>query len=298
MNGVAKAALVDFLNSSFPFAGRSALPAFFNQLFSVVGSDFAPAIDRHRKFYLYEHSFALGNTKAVFAYGGNNGTAVLSFSGEDCHRIPDWYKLVEFLRDHLGGRITRLDCAVDDFEGVHTVDHAVEMYQANLFNAGGRQPRVRQAGNWIAPDGTGRTLYVGNRKNGKIARIYEKGMQLGIPWHPWVRWEVEWQNTRRIVPWEAIFEPGKYVAGAYPKALGWVSEEQSRIRTLTHTAKIGYAALTHYASEAFGKHIDLMLKVEGSAEKVVEKLRRDGLPSRLDLPSIPGYGKVYQPCEP
>jgi len=74
--------------------------------------------------------------------------------------------------------------------------------------------------------------------------------------------------------------------------MGWISEEQSRIRTLQKTAEIGYDSLTYWASVAYGKHINVMMEVEGSAEKVVEKLRRSGLPSRLDLPTLPGYGNV------
>jgi len=296
--GVATAALVDFLNSTAPFPRTSDLSEFFGEFFSVVGSAFAPAIDRGRGIHWYERSFSLGESKGIFAYGGNNQTALLSLPGEACHQIPDWPKLVEFLRDYLGARISRLDCAVDDFQGKHSVDDAVAMYQAGLFNAGGRKPKIKQSGNWLEPDGSGRTFYVGSRRNGKLLRAYEKGMQLGIPWHPWVRWEVELHNIDRVIPWDAVLEPGKYVAGAYPKALGWVSEEQARIRTLSHTARIGYDALTHWHSLAYGKHIDVMMAVEGTAEKVVERLRRPGFPARLDLPPLPDHGKVYPPCEP
>ena len=71
-----------------------------------------------------------------------------------------------------------------------------------------------------------------------------------------------------------------------------ISKEQSRIRTLQKTVDIGYAALNHWASVAYGKHINAMMIKEGSAEKVVEMLRRAGLPARLDLPELPNYGKV------
>lgn len=73
--------------------------------------------------------------------------------------------------------------AVDDVEGVHTVDMSVELYLSGAFGSGGRRPSCHQNGNWIDPDGTGRTFYVGKRENGKLLRVYEKGMQLGIPWH-------------------------------------------------------------------------------------------------------------------
>lgn len=102
------------------------------------------------------------------------------------------------------------------------------MYDEGLFNCGGNQPGCEQRGNWRKPNGKGRTLYVGNRENGKMARIYEKGMQLGAPGHPWVRWEVELHNTDRVIPWEVLLEPGKFLAGTYPNALGWVQDEMQR----------------------------------------------------------------------
>jgi phage replication initiation protein len=296
-DGNGAAALVDYLNCSFSFPADTDLVRWFAELFSVLGGGFAPATDRRKGLHGYLHSFALGESSGFFAYGGNGGTGFLTFPGEACHMISDWPGLVLYLRDVLNARITRWDGAVDDYNGGHSVDLAVQMYEAGLFNAGGRQPVIDQRGNWLQPDGRGRTFYVGRRANGKTLRIYEKGMQLGIPFHPWTRWELELHNTDRVIPWDAVLESGKYVAGAYPKALGWISEEQCRIRTLTHTANAGYDSLTHWASVAYGKHIDLMIKVEGSAEKALDRLRREGLPARLDLPPVPGFGKVLPTCE-
>lgn len=45
-----------------------------------------------------------------------------------------------------------------------------------------------------APDGRGRTFYVGRRENGKLLRVYEKGKQLGAENSPWVRIELELHN--------------------------------------------------------------------------------------------------------
>lgn len=291
-NGNASAAIVDYLNCSFPFSERESLADFFHQLLAILGDAFGPVINRGCGKYGYQHSFKLGESKALFAYGGNGATGFLSFSGESCHQITDWAHLVHYLSNIRKAHITRWDGAYDDFEGVHSVNDALHMYQEGLFTNGGRNPLMDNRGNWIEPDGRGRTLYIGSSDNGKLLRVYEKGMQLGIPWHPWVRWECQLGSTDRIIPWEAVLEPGKYLAGCYPKALGWISEEQSRIRTLQKTASISYESLSHWCSVAYGKHIDLMLQVEGSAEKVVEKLRRSGLPARLDLPALPGHGKV------
>lgn len=290
-DGEPYAAITDYLNCTFPLNSKELVP-FFSKLFDCLGREFAPATDRNRGLHGWHNSFALGNSSAFFAIGGQNGTGFLSLSGEACHRVSDWMALTEFLRDRLGARITRWDGAVDDYAGAHSVNWAVELYLSDKFNAGGNRPTHDTKGSWIQPDGRGRTFYVGKRENGKMARIYEKGMQLGAKWHPWVRWEVEMHNTDRIIPWEVLLEPGKYVAGAYPKALGWVQEEMQRIKTIRETTKISYEHLTHCAGVAYGKLINVMLEVEGSEQKVIEKLLRHGIPSRLDLPVIPqGEGR-------
>lgn len=89
-----------------------------------------------------------------------------------------------------------------------------------------------------------------------------------------------------------LLEPGKYVAGSYPKATGWVQLEMQRIHTLKKTAQIGYDHLTRCASLAYGKLLNVMLEVEGSHAKVFELLKRDGIPSRLDLP-IPAVNEGW-----
>ena len=286
-DGTSFAAITDYLNCTFPFNSND-LTKLFIQLFACLGERFAPATDRRRPLHFYPTSFDLGSSSALFAYGKQGG--ILSLSGEACHLVADWNDLIVLLRDRLGGRISRWDGAVDDFNGIHSVDIASQMYDAGEFNSGGNESTCEQRGNWRKPDGKGRTFYVGKRENGKMARIYEKGMQLGTPWHPWVRWEVELHNTSRVIPFEVLLEPGKYVAGTYP-AFNWVQDEMLRIRTIQKTGKITYDSSIHHAKRAYGKLINVMMATEGSAEKVVEKLIRDGIPKRLDTPSLTGLGE-------
>jgi phage replication initiation protein len=210
----------------------------------------------------------------------------VSLSGEACALVQDWEAVVALGRDQLQGRITRWDGAVDDYAGAHTVDDALQLWDAGLFGSGGNQPTMEQRGNWAKPDGRGRTVYVGRRANGKCLRVYEKGMLLGAKWHPWVRWELMYGSEGRLLPWEMVLQPGPYVVGAYPKALAWVGEPASRIRTIQKQEQIGYNQLTYFARQQYGPFIETMMAVEGSAEKVVEKLRRDGVPKRLKHPFI------------
>lgn len=285
---LAYAAITDYLNFTFPFHSKN-LAQLFIDLFVCLGERFSPATDLQRPLHYYPNSFSLGKTSAKFAYGDQGG--IISLPGEACTLVPDWYALIALGRDRLKGSISRWDGAVDSYNGDFSVDLAYQYYHEKKFNAGGRNPHIEKRGNWDEPDGKGRTLYIGKRENGKMLRVYEKGMQLGCPNHPWVRWEVEYHNASRIIPWEVLLEPGKYLVGAYPKALCWVQEEMQRIRTIQKTGEISYDVLIHHAANGYGKLINVMLKVEGSAEKVIEKLIREGIPTRLDTPSLKSVGE-------
>jgi hypothetical protein len=67
----------------------------------------------------------------------------------------------------------------------------------------------------------------------------------------------------------------------------WVSEEAWRIRTIQNQKRISYGAAVHWASIAIGQLVNTMEHLEGSPEAVLRKLRRPGIPARLDLPEVP-----------
>jgi phage replication initiation protein len=256
---------------------------------AVLGRKFAPAVERPFGLNNYERSYELGEgLKAFFCFGGKHqrGTAHLSLSGKACAVVADWPALVALGRDELRGRITRWDGAVDDYAGLHPVEDAIQLHEEGKFSSGGRPPKMKEHGAWKTPDGTGRSVVIGNRKNGKRLSVYEKGMELGCPWHPWVRWELLLGNKGRVIPWEVLLEPGRFVVGSYPKALYWVQEEMTRIRTLQKQTQISYEAAVEQARRQFGPTLNLVVQVTGSAEKAVELLRRDGVPRRVQHPAV------------
>lgn len=285
VDGAPYSAITDFLNCTFPYKPYQFDSILFD-LIECLGNQFSPIKDRLKGLHGWDNSLQLGETKTFFGYGGQNNTVFLSIPGEACHMVPSWKNLVILIRDKYQGKITRWDGAVDDYHGTHSVDTAVQYYLDGKFNAGGKTPGCDQKGNWLLPDGRGRTFYVGRRENGKMLRVYEKGMQLGAKWHPWVRWELELHSVDRVIPWDVLLEPGKFVAGAYPKATGWIQQDMSRIRTIQNTAQISYDYMTACTSMSFGKHLNVMLEIEGSAERVLQKLVRNGVPKRLDLPNV------------
>lgn len=274
-------AMTDWLNVSFPFYPPDSNPgSFFGRFSEVTGYVFGGMADQKRGLHGWKESFCFDRGGVRFAFGGQRNTAFLSLPGEGCAFISDWQALTNFLRDELRGHITRWDGAVDDYEGKHSVNDAIELYELGAFKNGGREPKPKQHGNWLTSDDLGRTFEVGTRKNGKLIRIYEKGKQLGDPTSFWVRWEVEFHAKDRTIPWDVLLYPGEYVNGAYP-CMSWVSGRALHIHTIKAQDQIIYERLIQVAATAYGPLINVMMLLEGNAERVVELLRRNGVPRRL-----------------
>lgn len=221
----------------------------------------------------------------LVAWGGKaqRGTVHVSIAGQGCARVRDWLGVHAWLEVHAA-KLVRLDLAHDDFMGaVVNIEAAVRWYQEGGFGAGGRRPNYSQVGDWLDPEQVkqGRTFKVGRRASGKECRVYEKGKQLGDEASPWVRVEVEWRNRERVIPLEALTRPGPYLAGAYA-CLGFLSASQSRIATTQREAKISFERAMANGRHAVGKLLNLALEVfEGDYGEVVEALRREGYPARV-----------------
>lgn len=242
--------------------------------------------EQRRGMFGFRCSARLGDGAGVIAWGGESqrGRVYVSLMGKGCGMVFDWQGLASWLEEHRA-KLKRVDLAHDDFQGQQvSIDWAVEQYRADGFNAGGRRPAHETVGDWLAGNEArkGRTLYIGNRTSGKLCRIYEKGKQLGDPESGWVRVEVEWRDQDRFIPYDALTHPGHYLAGAYP-CLAFLSEEQSRIKTIAKGACIAFDRAIENAKQHCGKLVNLALEVfGGDYAEVVDRLRRPGYPSRID----------------
>lgn len=215
-------------------------------------------------------------------WGGQNqrGTINVSITGEGCSRIENWPTIAAWLESQQAA-LKRVDLAHDDFAcETFSIEKLREWYESGEFGAGGRKPEAQLIDD--LGSGKGRTFYVGNRKNGKLLRGYEKGKQLGDPESPWVRVEVEWHDKSRVLPYDMLTRPGQYLAGAYP-CLRFLNIEQSKIKTIFRGAKIAFDRAMSNLQQQGGKLINLALKVfGGDYGEVVERLRRDGIPKRIE----------------
>lgn len=235
------------------------------------------------------------------AWGGNLNrdgldTLCVHLTGQACESInllddrPDrrhgwgaWSSLYLAILEH-GAKLTRLDVAYDDLTGLHGgVDAAVDAYHDGGFTIT-RPPSVSNAGDWI--NGHSRTLYVGQRTNGKLIRVYEKGHQMGHPDSPWVRYELELHSRDREIPPSAILDPAGILAGSCPYLAHVVSHAQPvPVRTIVRQrlrATIDH--LCGHASQAYGRLLNVLLGIGMTPAEVVERLRVDGVPSRLYVP--------------
>jgi phage replication initiation protein len=249
-----------------------------DKLFAVKPSDWQKT---HTGWYGYKRRINLVNA-GLIAYGGTSqkGTIHIEITGQGCARVPDWQAVAQWIEDH-NYKITRTDLAYDDLEGETVdMDKCLEWHREGLFNASGRPPRSRHIDDMGS--GAGQTLYVGHRSNGKMARMYEKGKEQGDPESRWFRIEVELRSKSRLLPSDILTSPGQYLAGTY-KAFNFISIIQNKIKTIQRGGIITYDKQVKWLKTAGGKTINAMLQVEGGdIGRVIEKLRREGLPSRLE----------------
>jgi hypothetical protein len=132
---------------------------------------------------------------------------------------------------------------------------------------GGVTDRERGLHGWqrsFAFDRGGVMFACGGQRNTAFLSIPGEGCAFVSDWRPlaeWLRDELRGRITRR---------DGAVDVGA-----------ASRIRTIKTQDDITYDRLKHVAGIAYGALVNVMLLRERSAERVVELLRREGVPRRL-----------------
>lgn len=254
------------------------------RLFSIFGYGISHPLNYGLHFY--DQSFALPDSWGVVSLGGQRDTVLISISGEGLAAAAEGFevRLKAFLDIASRPRITRLDLAHDDFTGArYTVDKANQDHTDGLYNCGGRNPSCEHRGDWKNPSGKGRTFNVGNRKNGKFARIYEKGKQLGDPNSDWCRIEVEFKSIDRVIPFDALLHPGQYLSAAYP-ALSWLSERQERILTTKKQTEASVDKAFKWLRHQCGTYVHSLVQLFGVETFLAEVSRNDKLPKFMNLP--------------
>jgi phage replication initiation protein len=273
---------IDWFACTF-LTGSARIAAIIENVFLIPKTEWR---DRAGGWQGYETRVDLGGF-GVLAYGGEHqrGTVHVELNAHGCAQIQDW-SAMRLWCETYGARITRIDLAHDDFSGsTVSVAQARTWFDEGLFTTGGRAPSARLVDD-LGSD-KGKTLYVGQRQNGKLCRVYEKGKQLGDPQSPWCRVEVEFRAKSRVIPADVVVRASDYLAGAFP-CLAYLSQRQDKIRTLKKSAEIGYARMVDCLRTQYGPALHVMLMVEGGDPfAVLEQAIRPGTPKRLTNLPLP-----------
>src|SRR5665647_1897263 len=203
--------------------------------------------------FAYKHLADLyrdGEHVGTFCFGGttNNGTAALMLKGKGCSGV-NMSKLRKFLEPFPNSHLTRVDVAHDDLEGK-------------------------------------RTVYVGSKRNGKEACIYEKGKQLGDTLSQWVRVEVRFTHDDHLVPFDILTSPQMFFAGSYP-VLKDTSVFHDRCVVIKKHAVIVLAALIGHGRASYGKLVNVLVEIGHTSDEIVKALIVPGCPKRLIIPLAP-----------
>jgi len=157
-----KVALIDALNFTFT---ESYLVDLFGSFISdeelasnvsiLLNEIFAIRVTEKRAtgIFFYTDSYVLGDNYGFFAHGGNNDTIMVSLNGTGLsHCSENWQiRLYDFFyKAGYKAKITRIDLAYDDFEGVQfQLQKSLHMYNAGLFQNGKRAPLISMVGDWV-----------------------------------------------------------------------------------------------------------------------------------------------------
>lgn len=280
--------LVDWVSVVFPMSAVQTVEPFVQSVLRLFDGTITEFRSRSSGLHGYRYCVASDIGGVLIAWGGERtaDTLFLQLPGDACARVACWTTLREFIRHHAG-HLTRLDLALDSFDGKLSLESAVDAYRLGLFNAGGRPPKAKQVGNWLDPhDKDGRTLYIGKRENGKCLCVYEKGKEQGDESSPWVRWEVRLSNVDRVLPLDALTDPLSYWRGSYKLFRDIAPDaEATRIPTRKALERIALDKLSRHAREAYGPLLNVLVRSGATAVEVIDRLQREGVPRRLSAPT-------------
>lgn len=219
----------------------------------------------------------------LVAFGGNGGVIHFEITGEGCSQVADWNGLADLL-DDCTTKITRVDIAHDDVEGeTLSIEWARQQYQNGGFKPSrGLSPKARSVNDEGSGDGC--TFYVGSRESGKMARIYEKGKQLGDRFSAWVRFEVEWRSVHRELPSDMLRDPSRFFSGAY-RCCDFVGSRMETVRTVAFKAAASLEKATDHAIKQAGSVIAALKMLGHSASEIIGKLAKPEVSPRL-LPNV------------
>jgi phage replication initiation protein len=211
------------------FAASAQAHALAQKICKILGTDFIiePELKKGHDFYRYRWSITRNGAECAwigFLASGDSPrqktqaeTIHANIYGSACtFAHGSWRARMANLIEEVQGKITRVDLALDFFDGISGgLDRIHREWHEGLMDVKGRRPAANTVGPWVE-GGRGRSFYFGSKEAGKQTNVYEKGVQLfGL--HDATRWErieLRYGNKLRDLPVDVLRRPDDFFAGA------------------------------------------------------------------------------------
>jgi len=247
--------------------------------------------------------FTQPNVKKSFNQG-----LYLSLSGAGCRGI-DFARFVLAIK-YLNPHITRVDLAIDYYDGLVTYEQIKRFYFDGYFSpirGSSPQHKTHEPLDTSGNKKDGFTFEIGKRGAAKFVRAYEKGLAFSAKQNSifstnhgdWFRLEFELRSVAGYeIPLHFIDNIDGFFLGLYPRLFEFLpipthspfSKSTSQpVKMSFHEmeTQIHLSKAIHHCKRAYGKYINAMLNhLNYSPEKIVDLLKSDEnvLPKRLQLP--------------
>lgn len=240
-----------------------------------------PLREKPMNFYPYS-AVLLDETSSVAGHymTDDAGRVCISLSGQGTQHVQDWFAVADKL-DELGGRISRLDIAIDDLTGeVFDIHHFKNLHAEGAFMNNGRPPIASFVDDLGSNKGC--SLYIG-QKGHKQLNVYEKGKQLGDPDSGHTRCELRLYAKRLDLPTDALRYPGRYFASAYPLLAAFVVDEAERLLVKEQIVNASAKAMVRFLRTQAGTALHLVMDALGdeAVEFLMKEVVRPGRPGRF-----------------
>lgn len=276
---------------------------FLNDLSLLCFDLFGFGITKQREFPLngFEKTYILGDGLGMLSFGGSwmRGSILIDISGAGCSGSKQGWeqRVFNFMTDKktIGPRLNRVDLAFDDFEGCKiSVDQFLKFHKEGLFKHT-RMPSCQMLGDWIHPNGKGRTFTVGTRGQSRcFLRCYEKGKQLGDRSSSWARVEIEFIfKSGQETDFSILINPSSHFLGAYRFFPDFFDDARPvcRSKSIQKTVEIGIEKTKNWIRKMYGKAIFCLRGLAENDTQMLDEIQRevehfDQMPAAFRVPDF------------
>lgn len=190
---------------------------------------------------------------------------------------------------HLGGIITYLDIAVDDFSGKFNIKDTKEKHKGGRYDPPtGKRPNI-----YFHSSPTGDTVYIGAYSSYRRVKVYEKGKESGYPvgsdeYVKHNRHEVTLEGRKHhVIELDALLTPDRDFVTAYPKAHKRILrgvKPRCVFKETSRTKINSFSKSLAFNKHQWGKSNNALAQLVGNKEEAIELISRKGMPDKMKLP--------------